>query len=98
MRHVVCDGCGRSEASDLPDKQAQIRQVEILMQADKRNYPENKEKHQADLCPQCRDFILQKFFRSQVEGEWVIKDSFDHELPEFMNEPTEMERKLELAE
>jgi hypothetical protein len=94
MQHTVCDGCHRSEEAGLPDKESQIRHVEILMQEDRRDYPENKQKHEADLCPRCRDFILEKFFRAQVEGEWVAKDRFDHELPEFMNEPTETELTL----
>jgi hypothetical protein len=96
MRNVVCDGCNRTEEAGLPDKQQKVRHVVIVVQDDTREFAENKQEHTADLCHNCREFILTKFFR--VEGQLKGSAAFDHELPEFMNHPTEMEKELTLAQ
>jgi len=82
MQTIVCDGgCGKSELSSIAQKSRDIQPVRFSILTDTRasgSMPESNEKHEADLCGDCRKILLDRYFR--------IKEGRILELPTFIEE------------
>ena len=87
MQKLVCDGCGKGEPSSTPEKKRTIRAVRLNIVNDPRESTPD-DRHDADLCPECRGHMLAKYFRINYEGTL--------ELPSFL-EPTTRERDERIA-
>lgn len=75
MKRVHCDGCGFTEPEDTPKAKRKIKPVTMIVVEDHR-FPEGSEKHESDLCINCRGMMLHEYFKIPAQGSL--------ELPAFL--------------
>lgn len=79
MQTVVCDGCGKSEMTSIAEKNRSIQSVRLTILTETRESMANSnERHEADLCGDCREIMLNRYFR--------IKEGRILEIPTFLQE------------
>lgn len=81
MQTVVCDGCGKAELLIITEKNRNLKTVKLSVILETReSMDSHNERHEADLCSDCRTLLLSTYFR--------IKEGRVLELPKFIEKHT----------
>jgi hypothetical protein len=79
MQTIVCDGCGKGELLSTVEKNRDIKTVRLSIMLDAReSMPNSNERHEADLCSECRSIMLNRYFR--------VKEGRVLEIPRFLDQ------------
>lgn len=82
-----CDGCGFTEPEHLADTKKKIRRVTLSVELDARtSFPESREKHESDLCPNCQGTLLHTYFNIPAEGKLALPAFIGPKKPKELEE------------